>query len=329
MTRKYIRLGLCCLNTTLRKQKPPVFASRTIRIKQLDIMGIDELKRRALQNLSDIEKMIYWNQSKGIEVFRLSSDIFPHMSNPLVADYGFEFAREHLRLCGLIANHFKQRLTFHPGQFNVLGTKDIKTLNKTINELDKHAEILDIMLQDQNGVIVIHGGGVYGNKEETMNRWVENFGKLSLSAQKRLVLENCEKSYTVRDCITISTKIYEKYGFYLPIVVDSHHYVCHNKIHPSCIQEPIEDLIPLVLNTWITRDIKPKFHISEQGNGKVGHHSDLIQNIPKYMLEIPKKYNIYLDIMVEAKLKEQAITKLVEKYDKCLNKCCRKLISSL
>lgn len=166
MTKKHIKLGLCCLNTTLRKQKPPVFASRTIRIKQLDIMGIDELKRRALQNLQDVEKMIYWNRSKGIDVFRLSSQIFPHMSNPLIKDYGFEFAREPMRLCGLLANHFKQRLTFHPGQFNVLGTPDEKTLVKTVHELNKHCEILDIMYQDINGIIVIHGGGVYGNKQK-------------------------------------------------------------------------------------------------------------------------------------------------------------------
>ena len=328
MTKKHIKLGLCCLNTTLRKQKPPVFASRTIRIKQLDIMGIDELKRRALQNIQDVEKMIYWNRSKGIDVFRLSSQIFPHMSNPLIKDYGFEFAREPMRLCGLLANHFKQRLTFHPGQFNVLGTPDEKTLVKTVHELNKHCEILDIMYQDINGIIVIHGGGVYGNKPETMKRWVENFGRLNKNTQKRLVLENCEKSYTVRNCITMSEMINEKYGFYLPIVVDSHHYTCYSKIHPSNPQEPMVDLIPLVLKTWTTRGMKPKFHISEQGSGRIGHHSDLIQEIPDYMLEIPKKYNIYLDIMVEAKLKEIAISKLVERYHKYLNKNCQQLITN-
>lgn len=62
------------------------------------------------------------------------------------------------------------------------------------------------------------------------------------------------------------------------------------------------------------RNIKPKFHVSEQGQGKCGHHSDYIENIPEYLLEIPQKYNTNIDIMIEAKMKEMAIFKLYEKY---------------
>ena len=69
-----------------------------------------------------------------------------------------------------------------------------------------------------------------------------------------------------------------------------------------------------ILKTWTKRNIKPKFHISEQGSGKIGHHSDYIEIIPNYLLEIPKKYKINIDIMIEAKKKEQAIFKLYRKY---------------
>jgi UV DNA damage endonuclease len=44
----------------------------------------------------------------------------------------------------------------------------------------------------------------------------------------------------------------------------------------------------LVLGTWKRRGIKPKFHISEQGTGRIGHHSDYIQKIPKYLLDITR-----------------------------------------
>ena len=97
MSQPTIKLGLCCLNTTLRKQKDPIFASRTLRIKTIDLKGIEELKRLAILNLVDLEQMIYWNKVNGIKLFRLSSGIFPHLSNPLVKDYGFEFAKEQLK----------------------------------------------------------------------------------------------------------------------------------------------------------------------------------------------------------------------------------------
>ena len=72
-------------------------------------------------------------------------------------------------------------------------------------------------------------------------------------------------------------------------------------------------MIP-VLDTWRRRNIKPKFHISEQGSGRVGHHSDFVEVIPKYLLDIPIKHNRDIDIMIEAKKKEQAILRLHDKY---------------
>ena len=258
--------------------------------------------------------MVQWNQDNGIRVFRLSSEIFPHFSNPEVSFYGFNFAKQQLRRVGQLANKYGQRLTFHPGQFNVIGTPHKHILDKTVTELNRHAEILDMMEQGPNGVMVIHGGGLYGDKEKAKERWVTNFGRLSESAAKRLVLEHCERCFNVRDCLDISYKIEEVYGISLPVVVDTHHYTCYSLLHPDEKQEEIADMIPEVLETWRRRGIKPKFHISEQGKGRIGHHSDLIEVIPDYLLEIYDKYGVKIDIMIEAKLKEQAIFKLYDKY---------------
>lgn len=72
--------------------------------------------------------------------------------------------------------------------------------------------------------------------------------------------------------------------------------------------------MPDILASWTNRGIKPKFHVSEQGSGRTGHHSDYIKVIPDYLLEIPEKYRIEIDIMIEAKAKEQAIIRLYKKY---------------
>ena len=51
-----------------------------------------------------------------------------------------------------------------------------------------------------------------------------------------------------------------------------------------------------------------------RGSGRVGHHSDLIEVMPQYMIDIPKLYGVKIDIMIEAKHKEKAIFRLYEKY---------------
>jgi UV DNA damage endonuclease len=161
---------------------------------------------------------------------------------------------------------------------------------------------------DHNSVIVIHGGGTYGNKEETKNRWCAQFDLLPENVRRRLVIENCEKSFSVIDCLDISSRIN------IPVVFDTHHFACYNLLHPTELFENADYYIPAILETWSNRGIKPKFHVSEQGVGRCGHHSDFIENIPQYLLEIPDKYGVSIDIMIEAKCKEQSILKLYDKY---------------
>ena len=312
-THKPIQLGLCCLNTTLREQKPSVFASRKMIQKTIKTQGIEELKRRILLNLSDVLTMMRWNDEHGIRVFRLSSEMFPHKTNPNVENYDYEFAIPLLKQIGELSRQLDQRLTFHPGQFNVIGTPHEDKFQHTINDLSYHADVLDLMELDNDSVIVIHGGGLYGDKEAAKKRWCENFHKLPENVRERLVLENCEKIFSIKDCLEIADEIN------IPIVFDTHHFECYKLLHPDEEFEAPEKYIPIVLDTWLRRDIKPKFHVSEQGAGRCGHHSDYIEVIPEYLLDIPNNYGIDIDIMIEAKKKELAIQKLYQKYPQL---CC-------
>ena len=121
-------------------------------------------------------------------------------------------------------------------------------------------------------------------------------------------LDLIEKNFNIIDCLEIS----EETG--VPVVFDTHHYACYNQLHPEDQIESPRNLVPLILETWKRRGIKPKFHISEQGTGRCGHHSDYIDTIPGYLLEIPARFGVKIDIMVEAKMKEQALFRLQRKY---------------
>lgn len=314
---KPIQLGLCCLNTELRAMKPPVFASRKMIIRSIEEQGIDVLKDKIRQNLRDVLTMMDWNEENGIKVFRLSSELFPHKSNPKVVDYNFDFALDLLREIGEKSKKFNQRLTFHPGQYNVVGTPNEKSFQQTICDLKYHADVLDLMGLGEDSVMVVHGGGMYGDKEQTIKRWCENYLRLPENVRRRLVLENCEKCFSIEDCLAVSREIN------IPVVFDTHHYECYCLMHPAEKYKPASEYIPEILETWKIRGKKPKFHVSEQGSGRCGHHSDYIETIPEYLLEIPERYGIEIDIMIEAKMKEKAIMKLYEKYPQ-LN--CKKII---
>ena len=312
-----VQLGLCCLNLTLRAQKPSIYCSRSMIMRTVkENGGMSKLQSKILDNCRDLIKMIEWNEQNGIKVFRISSDLFPHKANPDINDYTLDFAKDLLKEAGDLAKKYNQRITMHPGQYNVVGTPNKASFEKTILDLEYQASVLDLMGMGDDSVMVVHGGGLYGDKEATKKRWCEQFYKLPDNVRRRLVLENCEKCFHIQDCLDVSSEIS------IPVVFDSHHYTCYNMMHPDVKLEEESYYIPLILETWKKRGIKPKFHVSEQGPGKCGHHSDYIEVLPEYMLEIPQKYGVKIDIMIEAKKKELAVFKLYKKYPEvnCLKK---------
>ena len=305
---KDIQLGLCCLNITLRESKPTIFSSRRVILKTLELKGIDNLKSKIIQNLEDVLKMMDWNEANGIKVFRLSSELFPHYTNSKAESYTLDFAKDLLKMIGDKSKLYNQRLTFHPGQYNCLASLNNEVFMQTVRDLKYHSDVFDMMEVDDNSIMVIHGGGIYKDKSATIERWCNNYLALPENIKKRLVLENCEKVFSIIDCLFISDKVN------IPIVFDIHHFNCYKLLHNNEEFLDAKDYIPKVLETWSRRGIKPKFHISEQGAGRIGHHSDYISEIPEYLLEIPEKYNVKIDIMIEAKKKEKAIMELYKKY---------------
>lgn len=310
-----LRLGLCCINNYLKGKKPSITNNRTMILSTYKSKGSKEAMSRALANVKDIIKLLEWSNDHYIECFRLSSDMFPHYSNHRHIEeedrYQLLFAKEDLKKAGDFAKENGMRVTMHPGQFNVVGTPNDDTFQQTIIDLKMHADILDLMELDYNSIMVVHGGGTYGDKETTILRWIANFKRLPENVQKRLVLENCEKNFSIIDCLRISSEI----G--IPVVFDNHHFNCYKHFHPTEEFDDIDTYIYPAIETWLKKGLRPKFHLSEQNPDKqVGSHSDYIKKFPDYYLEIPERYGVGVDIMIEAKAKEAAILDLYKRYTK-------------
>lgn len=296
------RLGYACLNTILRAQKPSVFSSRTTRIKSIEEKGLGFVKELALANVRDIVPMVEWNEAHGIKFMRLSSEMFPFATHSI---YGYDFisfAREELERAGAVARKYGHRITMHPGQFCQLGTPKPDVLEASIRELDMHAQILDGLGMDQDSVMILHGGGVYEDREGTVARIRETIAKrLSPSARARLVLENDELAYSVEELLPICKDLK------VPLVLDFH----HDMLRPS--SRPTSELIPEILEIWKERGIRPKFHLSEPRPGakklrERRAHSDRCTHLPA---DLPPD----ADLMIEAKDKEQAVFELFRIYN--------------
>ena len=294
------RLGYACLNMELREQTPSVFTSRTLRLATLKTKGLDYVKELAVQNVKDLLTVLEWNVANDIYFMRLSSEMFSFASH-LEHGYSLDFADDLLKKVGDFAKKHGVRLTTHPGQYNVLNSPSEKIIQNTISDLNMNCDVLDRMGMGVDSVMIIHGGGQYGDKENALKRLKENILRLPENTRNRLVLENCEMSFCIEDLLPIS----EELG--VPLVIDTH----HNAIYPS--SEPIEFYFDRVFKVWFDRGIKPKVHVSNSVPGILEtdnktmrrKHSDYIQFLhkPLYLIKFP------IDIMLECKMKERALLK--------------------
>ncbi len=75
-------------------------------------------------------------------------------------------------VCVCVARAINTRITFHPSHYTQIGAQDTHVYTQSVRDLTHHADVMDAMRVDKQGVIIVHGGGVYGDREETMERWV-------------------------------------------------------------------------------------------------------------------------------------------------------------
>jgi UV DNA damage endonuclease len=309
MCQEFINFGYCCLNTRLRKNN--IFTSRTCRLETINKKGIEYVYELINSNLRDLKTIIEWNHKNNVTVFRMSSDMFPFATHSKYSSiYNMDQFKIKLNEIGDLAKSFNQRLTFHPGQYTLLTSMKENVLLKSIDELDFHAKIMDTMGLGCDSVMVIHGGSKEGGKIAAMERFKINFKRLGQSAQDRLVLENCEMCYAVMDLLPICKELK------IPIVFDAHHYNLNKG------EGDISFLLKDILDIWYERKITPKFHLSECRPGiletdsitKRRAHSDYITEVPQLFDLIKKEwlYNGRLDLMLEAKMKEDCLIKLRE-----------------
>jgi len=287
-----MRIGYPCINTTIGCK-----SGRTFRLKSYSEERLTETVRN---NLYCLSKILKFNLRHNLLFFRITSDLVPFASHPICTFNWQEYFAEDFKAIGDFIKSHEMRISMHPDQFTVINSLNDRIFENSLRELAYHAQVLDLMELHTSAKIQIHVGGVYGDKEKSTKRFVERLEKLDEIIKRRLVIENDERRYNLKDCLKISaeTKV--------PILFDVFHHGINNS------SETLKEAFELFTRTWKEKDGLPMVDYSSQQTGKRrAKHAETI-NTEKFrkFLEDTKPFDF--DTMLEIKDKEISALKAAE-----------------
>lgn len=294
-------IGYCCISVGInegKRKKDFITVNRGMTKKTFDTKGLNYVSELVILNLIDTLKVLEWNVRNKIFVYRMSSDSFPWMTNYEFTDLPkFTYIKSLLESIGKYVKSNNIRTSFHPSHFCVIASENPNVVLNTINDLNKHAEIMDLIGLDKTTYypINIHINTTKPTREEAAKRFCENFQLLSDSCKSRLTVENDDSpnQYSVK---MLYDMVYKNIG--VPIVFDQHHY------HFGPQDQTMEESLKLAYSTWNT---KPMTHMSssrkiEDIMGKTTAHADFIY-------EEIQNFGLIFDTELECKQKDLALFK--------------------
>ncbi|MCW4033148.1 MAG: UV DNA damage repair endonuclease UvsE [Candidatus Bathyarchaeota archaeon] len=286
-----MRIGYPCINNSLDCK-----SDRTFRLKSY---SEERLKETVKNNLGCLLRILEFNLKYKILFFRITSDLVPFASHPICQfNWQKKFKKEFATIGNFIKKH-RIRISMHPDQFILLNSLSERIYENSIRELTYHADVMDLMELEYSSKIQLHVGGIYGDKEKSMRRFITKFKRINVKIKKRLVIENDERLYSAKDCLNLNRETS------IPVLFDTLHHECNNT------GESIEKLFKELRKTWHKRDgLLMVDYSSQYLGGKMGKHADTIdiKHFKNFLEEIK---SLDFDIMLEIKDKERSAIKAV------------------
>jgi UV DNA damage endonuclease len=162
-----MRIGYACLGVGI-----PGSDFKTCTIKNASEERLAEI---TTHNLDSLERLIKYNISMKIHLFRISSDLIPFASSPVNSLKWQEMFSEKFQKIGDLIKQNQIRVSMHPGQYTVLNSKSSEVVTRAVEELRYHKDVLNALKVDAENKIVLHIGGIYGDKKSAQKRFLENF----------------------------------------------------------------------------------------------------------------------------------------------------------
>ena len=287
-----MKIGYPCINWTIGCK-----GAKTFRLKSYSEPRLIDTVTNNLGCLSD---MLTFNVNHNILFFRITSDLVPFASHPICQFDWLKYFKDQLASIGTFIKSNDIRISMHPGQYTLLNSPDPGILSRTIKELRYHADVLDALDLDVSAKVQMHVGGVYGDKNESLRRFIQRYRDLDEVFKRRLVIENDDRNYTVHDCM----RIYADTG--VPILFDVFHHELNHSGSSSA------NTLAEIAKTWQEHDGIPMVDYSyhRSGGSKVSHTKSIDSSHFESFLATTQPYDV--DIMLEIKDKEASALKAVE-----------------
>ncbi|MFB6346572.1 MAG: UV DNA damage repair endonuclease UvsE [bacterium] len=291
------RLGYPCIRVGSDPQ--------TVKRCQLRNASPERLRQLIDRNLDRLKSVLEFNVENSISLFRIHSDTIPFASHPDVDFDWLAYAGPDLRNLGDFIETNNLRVSMHPGQYTVLNSPDESVVENAVRNLEYHTQFLDALNVDATAKIIVHIGGVYDDREAAMDRFVKRANDLSSSIRDRLVIENDESSYDIKQVLHLSKST----G--LPVIFDW----LHHQLNQPETERSIPEWLERCFSTWNKDDGVPKVHFSSASGSGGGHHADRINPDDFSNFQTETQHLEPFDVMLECKDKEVALLDL----RKCLN----------
>jgi UV DNA damage endonuclease len=226
------------------------------------ILGNPELKshdaRRAASephlrvSLGYLDAIFDYLARHDIRMYRMSSDLAPYATHPDMPQFHamVRDCASDLATIGRKARTLGLRLSFHPSQFIVLNSPDSELVRKSTWDLLSQAEMLDFMEQGPEAVLVVHVGGVYGDRIAARSRWAQTWPTLPEPVRRRLVLEHDDLRFSAADVLWLHNETGVR------LIFDHQHFWCLNPERAE-----MRDTVGRILQTW-PDGVRPKVHFS-------------------------------------------------------------------
>ncbi|MGN1401920.1 MAG: UV DNA damage repair endonuclease UvsE [Bacillus sp. (in: firmicutes)] len=300
------RFGYVAMSMQLQNASP----SKTMTFKQFsgipdEEAAIAKLGRIANANLQNCLRLLRHNAAHDIHFFRFSSKLIPLANHPQLEgwDYLEPLSDSLAAIAAFLEDHPDMRVDFHPDHFVLLNTKDKDVFKMSMKVLQMHHDLLVGMGVDPRHRCVLHVGGGYDDKGRALEQFIQNWALVPLNIQNMIILENDDASFTVNDTLYLCEKLA------VPLVFDYHHFLANKDVD--------EDLLlqwQRIVDTWRTSPLPVKMHISSPRDEKQFRaHADFIDvDMLWEFIEISNGTLDCLDLMIEAKRKDEALFRLME-----------------
>ena len=332
------RLGFCCkfipaeppgTHATQKAAKAAALAMNLTSVTMAYLARLQPAARQeklgqiVLHNLAALERQVAWVGARPAleRLLRIASNVLPGYTHPVAAPLYAEpvLARdieEGLARIGARARELGVRLSFHPGPFCLLASRNPAAIENGIGELEYHARLFEMMgygsgWHPHGAHINIH----IGARDPGLDGFRETLPRVGRVARDLLTIENDEFGFSLDDLLELADLV--------PIVLDLHHHWVESG---GAFIAPDDPRIGRIRASW--RGVRPIAHVSVSREGlwpgqdpdalpdfaalratglsgrDLAAHSDLMWN--RALNDLVARHLAWADFEIEAKAKNLA-----------------------